>query len=1565
MKEKTNNQVWKWSLIGMFGVVVLTLAAGGYWLYRHETQAVRREKQSELKVIAELKVGQIVEWRKQRLTYARTNSSGIIRPYVVQWLKGSDAASLKAGILARLRMYQNLDNLQNMIIAAPDGRLVLSLDSHLTVLDAGAKQLVAQAVSARDAVFGDLFHDRSASEVCLDVAAPILDPDNRPVAVLIMRTDAEQFLYPFVQSWPTPSRSAETLLVRRDGDDALYLNKLRHRPDPALTLRIPLTESDIPAVRAALGKTGAFEGRDNRGVEVLAEILPVPDSPWIMVAKVDTNEILAEARYRGTIILVCTVLSMLATGAMAAFVFSLRQKALYQNLYRAEHQRWQVEEEINATFYSIGDGVISTDAAGRVTRMNPVAEQLTGWSEAEALGKPVEQVFHIINEESRAAVENPVVRVVRDGIVVNLANHTLLIARDGCERPIADSGAPIRDGQGRIAGAVLVFRDQTEERRAEQTLKNNEAMLSCILNSLPLSIFWKNHESVYLGCNETFARGPRLRPEDIVGKTDFDLPWSREETEAYRADDREVMTSGRAKMHIVERQHRADGSCIWLDTTKMPLLDAEGKVHGVVGIYDDVTSRKLAEEALRDSEVRHRTLFESSSDAVMTLAPPSWKFTSCNPATVKMFNVKHEAEFTSFEPWQLSPEMQPDGRPSAEKAKEMIEVTMREGSHFFEWSHRRLSGENFPATVLLTKMELAGQAVLQATVRDVTVQKRAEERSKLDEARVNTLLELSQMTDRSAADIANHAMESAIKLTGSTIGYIAFVNEDETVLTMHYWSNSAMQQCAMTNKPIVYPVKDTGLWGEAIRQRKAVITNDYAAPNPLKKGTPSGHIQLTRHINIPVFDGGRIVAVAGIGNKAEDYHEDDVRQLSLFMDGMWRILCRKRAEEVLKQFNQQLESATLQVKALMNDVIHKSTFTNRFANPSLPSCWEEKKCDNTACPSYQNHENLRCWEIAGTLCSGKVQGRFAQKLGDCSLCEVYRRARANPVMDLGETFNTMISVLNDRQEQLRETNQQLEAAIEQANRMAVQAECANHAKSAFLANMSHEIRTPMTSILGYTDLLMDHSLGAADCKTYLTTIRRNAEYLLQLINDILDLSKIESGKMVMDLGPCHLPSTLADVASMMRPRAEQRKNTLEVRYAGRLPETIHTDGARLRQVIVNLVGNAVKFTENGSIRIGVSFLPQWRSDQSAVSVEVADTGIGISQEAQSSLFQPFTQAESSATRKYGGTGLGLAISRQIVTALGGELTVQSVPGKGGTLPVIGPFNTVFTVTIPTGDIAGVHLLESPGEVICENETATRWMPDAAVLGGVRILLAEDNIDNQVLLRTVLGTAGAEVEVVANGKLAVERAQTGAFDVVLMDMNMPEMDGYEATRRLRDRGYSRSILALTANAMSGDCERCLVAGCDAHLAKPIDRKQLIETVAQYSQSKTSRADTIKGRESRDESPEASQLSTLNSQLSSLFANDPQLADILPGFVERLPDQLDALCKALEEDRLDDAERLAHQISGAGGSYGYPTLSEVTKSLELAAKAQDLGKATVAMAAVKEVCAAIQTGWKGRT
>ena len=1373
MNDKTRNRAWKWSLIGLFGVAALALPAGGYWFYRHETQAIRSAKQSELKAIAELKANQIAKWRSERVSDARVHSRrAFLRSTVGRWLKASGDASVRTEVEENMESIRTSHGYENVIVAGWDGRILFSLNPRLTVLDANAKQLVSQTISGQHMVFGDFFRCAVCNQVHLDVAAPILDADNRSAAVLILRTDPEQYLYPLIQSWPTPSRSAETLLIRRDGDDALFLNKPRHVPDAAMTLRIPLTRADVADARAALGRSGESEGRDYRGVEVLSEIVPVPGSPWFMVAKVDADEIFAEARRRGQFILLFTALSMLVTGAMAAVVFGFRQKTLYQSLYRAEQRRRQVQEEIRATFYSIGDGVISTDAAGRVTRMNPMAEKLTGWGEAEAVGKPSEQVFHIVNEETRAEVESPVARVMRDGIVVNLANHTLLLSRDGTERPIADSGAPIRNEKGQVTGAVLVFRDQTDERRAETVLRRSEERFRMLV---------ENSRDVFV----------RILPDATVDYyspviTPFGGYTAQEEIgqpiQKYFAHPQQMQeTLGLLATTVETRQGRSveflyqpkTGEPFWVEVSGEPVIE-NGEVTAIHCVMRDIRERKQAEEALWESQERYRAVVDNTVLGIAVM-DTTHRILMVNPTFARLFK-KSANEFA--------------------------------GKYCF-----------------------------------------------------------GEFEKRDA--VCAHCPGMRAMASGKT-------EEVET-----------------------QGVRDDG---------SRFHVHNRAAPFFAPDGVLKGFIEMV----------------------------DDIDE-------------RKRAEEALKEVDQQLQSAAVQVKNLMNSVIQKGVSTDRFDNPSLTPCWEAKECETTACPSYRNHGNLRCWLVAGTACDGKVQGTFSQKRGDCSLCEVYRRARVNPVMDLGETFNTMIAVLSDRQGQLKEANQQLEAAIERANRMAVRAECANQAKSEFLANMSHEIRTPMTSILGYTDLLMDDSCSAADRKTFLTTVRRNADQLLQLINDILDLARIESGKMVMDLGPCHLASTIADVASMMRPRAEQCGNTLEVHYTGPVPETIHTDGARLRQAIVNLVGNAVKFTENGSIRIGVSFLPQWRSGQPAVSVEVADTGIGIRQEALLRLFEPFMQAESSTTRKYGGTGLGLGISRQIVTALGGELTVESAPGEGST----------FTVTIPTGDISGVNLLQSPGEVICEERAGTRWTPGAGALRGVKILLAEDSIENQEFLRTVLGNAGAEVEVVENGRLAIERAQTGTFDVVLMDMNMPEMDGYEATRRFRDGGYQRPILALTANAMSGDSERCLAAGCNAHLAKPIDRRQLIETVAQYAMPKTSQT----GAPTASPSPAATP--GQSDGISSQFADDPQLADILPGFVERLPSQLDALCKALEEERLEDAERLAHRLKGAGGSYGYRTLSEVAKSLELAAKAQDVGGAVAALAEVKEVCAAIQTGWTSHT
>jgi two-component system, sensor histidine kinase and response regulator len=978
----------------------------------------------------------------------------------------------------------------------------------------------------------------------------------------------------------------------------------------------------------------------------------------------------------------------------------------------------------------------------------------------------------------------------------------------------------------------------------------------------------------------------------------------------------------------------------------------------------------------------------------------------------------------------------------------------------------------------------------------------AERALRLEQSRLACLVRLSQMTDAPLQQITNFTLEEAVRLTESGIGYLAFTNQNESVLTMHAWSRTAMTECAIIDKPIHYPVVTTGLWGEAVRQRQAVITNDYAAPNPLKKGHPEGHVEVRRHMNTPIFDGDRIVAVIGVGNKEQPYDDSDVRQLTLLGQGMWQLIQRREAQEQLRQAhddlevrvrvrtaeladaNEELQQERYLLHTLMDNLPHNIYFkdtSSRFVrvNQALARLFgladpaeavgktdadffglehaaqalaDEREILRTGRPIIDKEEKetwpdgRETWTLTTKMPYYDPEGRLAGTFGISRDNTQQQRAEAalraselryrtlydssrDAIMVLDpnrgflsgnpaairlfgcrdeahfKTFTpadlsperqpdgapstvqaaAMIGIALEEgvhyfewrhrridgvefpatvlltrmelegrrllQATVRDvTEEQRAAAALRAARDA--AEAASRAKSTFLANMSHEIRTPLNAVIGMTELVLNSQLSAQQ-REYLSTVKDAGEALLSVINDILDFSKIEAGKLVPDRAPFDVRENLGDTMKSLALRAHQKDLELAFRCCPQVPRRVIGDYNRLRQIVINLVGNAVKFTQRGEVVLEVD-RESLDGEIAVLHFAVSDTGAGIPADKQQVIFGMFEQGDGALTRRHGGTGLGLAIASRLVALMGGSMWVESEVGRGSRFhftvrfeladanevddvvivpaclhalrvlvvddtatnrrileellrhwqmePALAdsapaaldtlraahragsPFQLILTdAHMP--DVDGLMLTESirtdaalaatpvimltsgdrPEDASeCERLGISAYLlkpvKQSELLAAIertlgvpvparellahadanpairplRILLAEDSVVNQKLAVALLERLGHSVTIAQNGREAVRAVERDSFDLILMDIQMPEMDGLEATAAIRARQadslHRTPIVAMTAHALKGDRDRCLEAGMDGYLAKPIRPRELHQALA---------------------------------------------------------------------------------------------------------------------------------------
>jgi CheY-like chemotaxis protein/HPt (histidine-containing phosphotransfer) domain-containing protein len=485
------------------------------------------------------------------------------------------------------------------------------------------------------------------------------------------------------------------------------------------------------------------------------------------------------------------------------------------------------------------------------------------------------------------------------------------------------------------------------------------------------------------------------------------------------------------------------------------------------------------------------------------------------------------------------------------------------------------------------------------------------------------------------------------------------------------------------------------------------------------------------------------------------------------------------------------------------------------------------------------------------------------------------------------------------------------------------AEMASAAKSQFLANMSHEIRTPMNGIMGMLDLAMDENLSPT-VRQYLQTCRSSAKSLLSIINDILDVTKIEAGKITLETVESDLGKLLADIDSLMRPQTTDRKLDFAIQLLTPVPQLIRTDPTRLRQCLINLIGNATKFTEKGTVHVKVSVLD---AEQAMLRFDVEDTGIGIPKDRQEVIFESFTQADSSTTRRYGGTGLGLTITRQLADLMGGRIEMVSEPGRGST----------FSLIVPAGvDPRGQKTIAS-----LERQAVSQPKPSPQRHLVGRILVAEDDAVNRTTIEAVLTRWGLEVTLVEDGRQAVDAAARGTFDLILMDMHMPVLSGLDATQFLRAKGETLPIVALSASVLQEDVDASRKAGCNLHLGKPIERDQLYAALETYLGAEARPTSTGPSAQPQTATPtmmDPAARGTLIDwqELSGRVEDDAILRQITLVFMSDNGARIDQLSQALRAGDVREVQSLAHAIKGSAASLAARPLALAARHLEANAK-----------------------------
>jgi PAS domain S-box-containing protein len=1434
------------------GLVLLILVVSLIFYSRSEKKSALAAWNTEISGIAKITSDVISEWYTDEISDGGVYlNSQPLKTFLARYIQSNDSGSLMNYLSDVVKMH----GYNEATIITHTGEIIGSYPTDGSDINSIVLKTVNDVFAENEIKSTDIYLCPLHKEARIDFVVPVYQDISGVKYALILRQLPQNSIYPILELWSQQHITSESVLLKMETDSMRILNKLRFLDQSPGTITIPLDNNDILGVKAAKGKQGVYSGLDYRGEKVIGYISAIPRTPWYLVVKVDSDEVYKDYEFRLWASVAGFVLIIFLIVALISLLFVNKSRQTFKKLF-------QSKEEFKTTVYSIGDGVIITDNLGRIRNMNPVAENLTGWKEEDALDKNIEEVFKIINYETRNKVANPVDNVIKEGVVVGLANHTLLISKNGKEFPIADSGAPVFDDDGELNGIVLVFRDQTEEYFYRRELEQSNNLYKLMFEANPQPMWIYDLETLaFLEVNNSAVEQYGYSREEFLKMTLRDIR-PTEDVDALLNDvlktDQELNNAG-AWRHL-----KKDGTMIQV-LIRSHKLYYQGKEARHV-MVSDITDFMEAQAKISDAELYYRSIIENAPDGIV-LVGPEGKMTYASPSARRIFG---------FEPFD---ETLPD--PNAfthpddlDGVLAVINEVMADASKVLTHTYRfktKFRGYKWVESTFSNLFHLPAVRAIVINFRDITDRVNAEtEKFRMLNIIENSINEIYVLNaDSFKYEYLNKCALNNLGFTGGEMTELLLWDiipefseielKDMLKPLVDGGSDKLVIETFHKRKDAtIYPVE---IWIQLIshsdyRAFFAVvndITERKKVEETLKASEEKFRNLFKSHAAIKLIIDVDNLDIVDANDAAAEFYGYELKELTSMkisqINTADTIMLNNAISDVLHkrtknfEFRHKLKDGTIKDvevyssriqisdKTFIHSIVHDITERKEAQrkNNFLIQSVEQSPIGIIITDKMGNVEytNPRYCEITGYSFSemfGTIPGILLKKSEDGvkSILDIvingsvwrgevhdfkknresyWANVAISPVQDINGQITNFVIIKED----ITQKKQLLHDLIDAKHK----AEESDRLKSAFLANMSHEIRTPMNGILGFMSLLKEPDLTGDMRDEYIQIVNASGERLLSTINDIIDISKIESGQSPVNLSPVNLGEMLDRLHRFFKANAEALGLNLQlIKSFEPSGLVVNIDVYKTESVLSNLIKNALKFTTRGEVQVICTVENEW------LNFKVKDTGKGISSDKLDAIFDRFVQADISFSRDHEGSGLGLSISKAYTELMGGEIRVISELGKG----------SEFSFSIP---IANSGVTEASTVIEVEEQAPANISEDLIVLA------AEDDDISYLFLVKIFSGLNVRLVRALNGSEAVELCNLMPdVSLVLMDVKMPVMDGYEATRLIKKLKPGLPVIALTAFAFAEDKEKALNAGCDDYLSKPVKQTELLAVMKRF-------------------------------------------------------------------------------------------------------------------------------------